>query len=136
MASQEINNIIVWQKNECCFEDLVGKTLSSIRNNNNEELYFLTDGGEQFKLFHEQDCCERVYIEDICGDLNDLLGSPILLAEEVSNERELDTEDDLSQTWTFYKIATNKGAVTIRWLGTSNGYYSERVDFATVDKDK
>jgi hypothetical protein len=117
-----------------CFEDLVGKTLSSVENIDDIELYFITTEDEEFKLYHQQDCCESVSIEDICGDLNDLVGSPILLAEEVEGDCERDPDEYESHTWTFYKISTNKGSVTIRWYGTSNGYYSESVDFCRVDK--
>lgn len=121
------------------FSCLEGKTLVNIENENDEELYFYTEDADTYVLYHSQDCCEHVVIEDICGDLDDLIGSPILLAEEIGggagNEND-DTDAPYdgceSWTWTFYKIATNKGAVTIRWFGTSNGYYSESVSFKKV----
>jgi hypothetical protein len=34
-----------------------------------------------------------------------------------------------TQTWTFYHITTMSGDMFIRWLGSSNGYYGEGVDF-------
>jgi len=116
---------------------LVGKTLSSVTNIDDEVLQFKTDTGETYKLFHEQDCCERVFIESIVGELSDLVGSPILLAEEVTSDvNPEDTTIDLlyqdSFTWTFYKFATIRGYVDIRWYGESNGYYSESVSFNEV----
>lgn len=113
---------------------LVGKTLTEIKNEDNYGLLFCTDNNEFYKMYHEQECCEDVSIEEIIGDLNDLIGSPITMAEEVIQDG--DANDYMSQTWTFYKFATNKGYVTIRWLGESNGYYSESVDFCRVETEE
>jgi hypothetical protein len=109
--------------------ELLGKTVIDITKNNDDELIFKTDGGNIYKMFHYQDCCETVQIEEIIGNLADLINSPILMAEEVSQE---DENADESGTWTFYKFATLKGYVTIRWYGSSSGYYSESVDFEEV----
>lgn len=82
-------------------------------------------------MYHEQDCCEAVMIEDICGDVNSLVGNPLTMAEDISNIMGNPAVDEWTDscTWTWYKFATVKGYVTIRWYGESNGYYSECVDF-------
>lgn len=114
------------------FEDLNGQTLSKVENIDDKELVFTLQSGEVYKLYHSQDCCESVYIEDIVGELTDLVNTPILLAEEVDNDFPKKDPYDESYTWTFYKLSTIKGSVTIRFYGTSNGYYSERVDWEKV----
>ena len=116
---------------------LVGKTLTKIDNLNDEELIFTCDDGTQYRMYHLQSCCENVDLEEVIGDLDDLIGEPILVAEEVSSEdepaklNEYGSEPE-SFTWTFYKFATRKGYVDLRWYGTSNGYYSEGVSFEKI----
>lgn len=122
------------------FQELLGKTLTSANGVvGSDEIVFITNEGKSFKLYHYQECCEDVLIESIVGDLSDLIGTPILLAEESSSgetpdgfEHEYEPE---SQTWTFYKLATIKGYVDIRWFGSSNGYYGESVDFEEIPND-
>ncbi len=119
------------------FSELIGKTIARIDGKKGDDVLLIacTDG-TRYKQYHSQDCCETVQIEDIVGDLDDIVGSPVLSAEEVTFAQD-ETPDnvpppeypDESFTWTFYKLATIKGSVTIRWYGSSNGYYSESVDF-------
>lgn len=112
-------------------EQLLNQTLKTIEQKD-DELVFTTTEGHQYLMYHQQDCCECVYIEDIGGDLNDLIGNPILVAEEASNNKQ-DEDHYESETWTFYKLSTIKGSVTIRWYGSSNGYYSEGVSFENLN---
>jgi Fe-S cluster biogenesis protein NfuA len=115
----------------------------------NDALVFLTVDGEMFVFKHAYECCEFVSIEDIAGDLQDLVGSPILMAEAVTYGSTSDLSDENkricqellthnktevqdSGTWTFYKFATSKGHVDVRWVGVTSGCYSLEVDFCKV----
>lgn len=121
----------IWKYNETReaeFSELKGLILSEIvrYSNDTDILDFYTVCGRKFRMQHEQDCCESVYIESITGELNDLIDSEILMAKEATSRNK---EANESGTWTFYKLATRKGYVDIRWNGESNGYYSESVSF-------
>jgi hypothetical protein len=114
-------------------EDLLGKTCTSVKGAvGGYCLLFKFSDGSAYSFIHQQDCCEIVTIEDITGDLSDLVGTPLLKAEEASQSNTnpdgtVSTCPDDSFTWTFYKFATIKGYVDVRWYGASNGYYSESV---------
>jgi len=151
------------------FNELKGKTISKILNlevgrGYDELIEFECTDGSRFGMKYDPDCCASCSIEDIIGDVKDLIGKPILMAEEVSNsepdsaaldarkaeyEKEkteagdswwCDSFEDFvrsryeSETWTFYKLSTIKGSVTIRWYGESNGYYSESASFYNLNE--
>ena len=115
------------------FSELKGKTIISIEGLeiDSEKVIFNCSDGSQYTMLHEQDCCEDVRILDVCGDISDLLNSEILLTKEKTGDEEKLVKSyeykDQSHCWTFYTLATIKGYVDIRWLGESNGYYSEEV---------
>lgn len=131
-----------WKYPDADVSDLKGKTVVQITvekecddlDLDNDRIIFLCSDGSEYMMQHDQDCCESVGIESIDGHINDLLDSPIVIAEVVTSEGEAKSEWAESHTWTFYKFATAKGYVTIRWYGESNGYYSEKVSFVRVDQ--
>lgn len=122
-----------WDNTNVDISSLIGKTLVRVQQFGDDRIEFEESDGTVYQMLHYDDCCEHVSIESITGDLTDLEGSPITLAEENNNGPETGDE---SYTWTFYKLATNKGYVDIRWYGSSNGYYSESVDFEIVKKEE
>lgn len=122
--------------------EILGQTITNISHKRDEddrinEVYLKTVEGNTYRMVHHQDCCEDVWLHDVIGDWKDLIGNTLTMAEEVVNESEYEHNDDGfiygdSHTWTFYKFATCKGYVTLRWYGESNGYYSEEVNFEMV----
>ena len=115
-------------------EELLGRTLRSVTRNGNDSIDFESLDGVRWRMYYEPDCCASCSIEDVVGNLEDLVGAPIAMAEESTNSdtpRESEYHDE-SYTWTFYRFATTKGYVTVRWYGSSNGYYSESATFCRV----
>lgn len=122
----------------------LGKTIDQISYLNDEVVTFETSDGKKYRMFHDQDCCETVKIHDIVGELESIVGSPLIRAEEESIQ---DIEDgdasnwpaDVpvpayleSYSWITYWFETAKGKVRIRWCGESNGYYSEAVQIEEI----
>jgi len=125
---------------EVDFAALSGLTITAIdgADHGSGRIEIATAEGRTFVMLHESDCCESVEVEDVIGDISDLIGhGPVTMAEVVTSDenprsgdttaRSLGLTADESFTWTFYKLGTRRGVVTIRWYGTSNGYYSESV---------
>lgn len=124
------------------FGELKGKVFSNVYVSDTDEcIIFECEDGTKYHQLHSQSCCENVYLDSIDGYLSSIIGYEILLAEEVSNDEEYagyyQQEDDDAEhySWTFYKLATCKGYVTIRWYGSSNGFYSETADLYRIEED-
>lgn len=112
------------------FEKLfLGKTIHKIWADKNKQfvIFYLNDG-TFVRMYHHQDCCETVYLTDVCGEYQDILGSPITKAEEKILTAENENIPDRKK-FSFYDITTFNGSAVFRWFGESNGYYSESVDF-------
>lgn len=114
------------------FSDLIGQTIVNIDADKASDVIYIETTDRRYRMQHDQDCCESVLIEDINGDPADLVGKVVRLAEESLPDNpppEYVFADD-SYTLTFYRLRVDGGdSLDIRWFGTSNGYYSESVDF-------
>lgn len=115
---------------DAAFSELNGLVIKSIKGmtQGDEVVIIETECGRSFRMYHSQDCCEW-YMRNVVGDVPDLIGTPILMAEESTKD---DPENDELGMWTFYKLATRKGYVDLRWYGSSNGYYGVGVSFVEV----
>ncbi|MBC3496758.1 hypothetical protein HU764_008725 [Pseudomonas sp. SWRI100] len=120
------------------FDQLIGITLSEVlqAEKGSSMIMLLAACGRSFSMHHYDLCSEEVSLDDIEGDISDVVGSPITTAEKTTSPGTPSNAQDrltqLSQTWTFYRIGTVKGMVVLRWFGESNGYYSEEVDFVEL----
>ena len=90
-----------------------------------DEVHIIMTNGDVFTFHHIQCCCENVSLEEfiVTGELK----GTIHRAYESSEAKESGQYGG-TETWTFYRIETMQGSLYMRWVGSSNGYYSEAVD--------
>ena len=63
-----------WYDNHVNVEEMLGQTFSRVVSDG-DTVTFENDE-VRYVLYHETDCCESVYVEDIIGDIEDLEGWP------------------------------------------------------------
>ena len=125
-------DIELLERNRVEFSVLVGETLDAVDIDREENQILLTTrSGRRFVVYHEQDCCETVAISGQDGSFDKLIGKPLTEARDFA----VDTSEesiDSSQTTTTLVFRVDDQTVISRWIGDSNGYYSESVDIAEL----
>jgi hypothetical protein len=115
------------------FSDLVGEVLDAVDIDREENQILLTTrSGRKFLVYHEQDCCETVAISTQDGSFDNLIGKPIVEARDFAVDTGESEGDYDSQTTTTLVFRVDDQTVISRWIGDSNGYYSESVDIAEL----
>lgn len=133
----------MWKAERANVGDMINKIITNITLPNEDEvqdaILFECADGSVYLMYHEQDCCETVEIDDINGNLDNLIDCCLAMADVASSDEQKNLDRgvrestyDESHTWTFYRFGTIRGYVDIRWYGESNGYYSESVDFIRI----
>ena len=85
------------------YEEIIGKTLKSVKvndtgeNSTDDEIWFEFEDGETYRMYHQQDCCESVTINDI---IKSNIGQGLLILVGIENS---DTQEDIN--WLSGKIA-------------------------------
>ena len=107
------------------FEQIQGMAITAVVYKEVNESLLIHLNTHVLEMIHHQDCCETVYLADVVGSFEDLIGYPLL---EVSEPIVDIATADYSSTASYYNFKTIKASVQLRWVGESNGYYSETVD--------
>lgn len=119
---------------DCKFEDLLGKTLKSIKFCAHRDsglcnvIVFETEDG----IFEMEDSVrpEVCYIEHIDGDVTNSLGLSLSQAEQVTGDCDMD--HDHEGEYCFYKLSTGNGDVTLRWTVRMGSWYKVKIGFKKV----
>lgn len=113
---------------------IVGETLSEI-DIGDDQILLTTISGRKFIFDHAQDCCETVRIESVSGEAKTLIGKVVRAVEYEANEGKDPPPSEYAESWTRTNITfrVDDSTVITKWIGESNGYYSETVDFHEVE---
>ena len=124
----------MWHDDRIVLESLNGEILSHV-DQLDDEIMLTTVSGREIRIYHSQDCCETVSIEDTEGDWHRLIGKSILECTH-DEERNGYPPPAYPDSWTRTELTfkVDNHTVVSRWIGESNGYYSESVDISDVTK--
>ncbi len=92
----------------------------------NDIITITTKSKRSFSLHHNQCCCEYVRIVGYDGEIRSIYGKPVVVAEH-SEEAVSDCQTNITIT-----LKTDRDTLIFRWIGESNGYYSESVDISEI----
>ena len=107
-------------------EQLTGMAITAVIYKEDNESLLIHLNTHVLEMIHYRDCCETVYLADVVGNFEDLIGYPLLeVSESIVNIESAEYE---STTASYYNFKTVKANVQLRWVGESNGYYSETVN--------
>jgi len=118
---------------ELLFSILKNQTITDISSDYESVTFKTVD--KTYRLEHYQDCCESVRLENVIGDIKNILNVPITLAEE-DNPGDPDWYSESyndSHTWSVFILEAGGKRVEFWFLGESNGYYGESVDFVEIN---
>lgn len=133
-------------KNKTNFFDMIGCKIESVKVDKNKETttFCFEDEKRVARFYHEQDCCEEVYIyqtniDESCHgktivSIVELIGDEYATKNEqqtvIHDKEKHKTVPYECETWTRYEIELDDGSkMFMLWHGVSNGYYSESVNF-------
>ena len=106
---------------------LKGKILKDIRvDYGRNEITFIDKNNTSYLMAHKQEGSEDMFLEGTYeyGDINDLLNTPITIADEIEDFDKLPlNEDNLGYSWKLYQVGTEDSCILIRWYGEYNGFY-------------
>lgn len=110
-----------------------GKKIYCIdRDPDNDLLVIEFTDSSELHFYHEQDCCEAVWLEQINDDLDAFDYAVVTSFEE--KEIECGGDDYGTYTATFYTMKTSAGYLDFNFRGESNGYYSEGIDIKFIER--
>lgn len=114
--------------NDVDISEFIGKIFTKIEDNS---IFYTAE--KQYEMYHSQDCCESVDLQEIIGDISDIIFEEIINAYITDEEGENPEYASEAQEWTNFHIASAKGEVVFRWFGSSNGYYGTGVSISVKD---
>lgn len=117
-----------WRSKQVEIEDFVGLTFTKV---DADGTFYTAE--KKYDMYHSQDCCERVVLDETVGNINDITDEVITDAFTTDDGAEDDDRSYEYVEYTNFHVVSAKGTVVFRWIGSGNGYYGTGVSISVQD---